>query len=366
MNLDSSKVNGQEEAAENNLPPIDCIVIGVNSAATLKRCLSSIKQSNYPSGLLTIFYVDGGSADNSVAIAQAEQDVQTLELNTPYPTPGLGRNRGWRAGEAPFVQFLDGDTILDPNWLHIGVTSFRNDIGAVSGQRKEMYPERTVFNWIGNQEWNGEAGFTDSFGGDVLITRQALETTLGYNEELVGGEDPELSRRISMLGWKILHLDCSMTRHDLAMTKISQYLKRAYRSGYGFAAVIHKSPESQTAFWQKEYFRIVIRGGGTLLLWLVTLLLGFFSFWSLFAVPVFLLSLAASFILLFFPRLARVAYFANAKKLSADEAKIYAWHCSIVVLPQVCGVVRFFWGHFTNRPLRNKRNRLATATLGAE
>ena len=349
--------------SKHSRPHIDCVVIGVNAAATLKRCLISIKSSHYPQDHLRIFYADGGSSDKSIAIAKSIPGVEAIALTPEYPTPGSGRNAGWRAGKAPFVQFLDSDTILAPNWLINGVQAFKSDVAAVMGYRTEMHPEQSVFNWIGSLEWNGRPGEAESFGGDVLIRRQVLVETSGYDEELVGGEDPELSRRIRLLGWKILQLDLRMTNHDLAMTKIRQYWKRTYRSGYAFAAVIDRFAGDTSPFWNKEFRRIKVRGGGFIGLSMLSIVSCAFIPLKLWALSIPLGFFILALVLLFFPRIFRVNYFKEDKGIAYEQAKTYAWHCSLAVLPDICGVSRYYLGKLCNRPLRNKRNKLATATM---
>jgi cellulose synthase/poly-beta-1,6-N-acetylglucosamine synthase-like glycosyltransferase len=342
------------------LPDIDCILIGVNCSKTLDRCIDSIRSCDYPQKKLHIFYVDGGSTDSSVESAGRYEEVTVIALDPEYPTPGMGRNAGWKNSMSPFVQFLDSDTILDARWLRKAVEAMADErFGAVTGMRQEMYPERTVYNWIGNIEWNGAAGLSDCFGGDVLIRRTALEKTGGYDETLVGGEDPELSRRVIRAGWQIVRLDALMTKHDLAMTTINQYLRRAFRSGYGFAAVSHRESRAGSAFWKYDVLKIVIKAGS---------FLGF----TVLAVPLFVLvpSNNAKIIVALFPfaglmvmlspRLFKTGKFMRENNLNRIEAKRYAWHCSVVVVPQFFGIIRFYVGQFFNKPLKNRRRNLKT------
>jgi len=343
------------------LPDIDCVVIGINTEATLARCLQSIIDCDYPTEKLHVIYVDGGSSDKSIDIARAA-GVQLIRLQNRHPTPGKGRNVGWRAGHSPLVQFLDSDTILEPDWLTKGVQHVTQEgTGAVQGYRKEIHPDKSVFNWLTSLEWNGPPGEAEAFGGDVLIRRTILEETGGYDEFMVAGEDPELSQRVLDTGWRIQQLDTVMTHHDIAMFKISQYWKRAYRSGYGFAAVIDKGAGRSRKFWFTEFRRIVIRGGGTLFL-------------SLFAICQLIMSLALhklffftsvisillATVLLFWPRLFRVKNFREALNLSEKQGRIYAWHCSLVVIPDILGVIRYYFGKATDRPLRNNPIKLKT------
>ena len=335
------------------------VVIGVNTEKTLGKCIESIKESRYKGGEFHVFYVDGGSADQSVAVARRFHGVRVVEIHPEYPSPGLGRNAGWQAGTSPLVQFLDSDTILDLDWLEKAVAAMSPEVGAVRGNREEVDPNASVYNWIGSLEWNAPQGECDAFGGDALIRRSILEDTGGYDEILVGGEDPELSQRIRLKGWKIIQLAEPMTRHDLAMTKVSQYWRRCFRTGYGFAAVTARFGTATKGFWLHELIRILVRGGGFLGFAFLAFSGMFFCSWAM-------LLLLPGLLLLFFPRIFRVSYFMKDKGLPQDQAKIYALHCSLVVIPEFFGLARFLWGKVTGKPLRNKRSVLGTGTMDVE
>ena len=337
------------------LPRLDFVVIGVNAEATLSACLVSILRTDYPEDLKRIYYVDGGSSDGSRELALKFPGVVVIELGLTHPTPGAGRNAGWRAGGAPMVFFLDSDTEVAPGFPRQAIGAFDQSVGAVQGKRLEKNPRGSVYNWIGDQEWQGSAGPAREFGGDVVVRREALEATGGYDAELIAGEDPELSQRLQKLGWGITRLDCLMTLHDLAMTRLAQYWRRAFRSGYAYASVRRLHGESD--FWQVEARRIRVRGGLSLSFLLVGLVMGLMG-QVLIASCCFLIAL----VLLFFPLIFRLGYFRRAKKLGLEAALIYAVHCSVVVIPQWFGMVRFELGRMLGAPLRNQPAALKTGT----
>lgn len=368
---------------------IDCVIIGVNSEKTLNACLQSIINSKYTQGRLHIYYVDGGSTDNSVSIASAFGDVTVIRLNPDYPTPGMGRNAGWKKGKSPLVHFFDSDVIVAPDWIERAVKGMKTGIGAVRGNINERHPDLSIFNWIGNLEWNVPSGKCDAFGGIVMIRRSILEQTGGYDEVLVAGEDPELSQRVKLLGWDILHLDASMCSHDLAMMTVKQYWKRAHRTGYGYAAVAlrllvmslkkfagkplmqtglkeidHKADMSFNNFWLYECFRIKVRGGGFVFLTLLSILCIPWTVQTEGITWFILIMTTFALLLLFYPLLFRVSWFMNDKKLDRSKARIYATHCSLIVVPEFFGLLRFFAGLIFNKPLRNKRSGLGTGVSG--
>jgi len=335
---------------------IDIVIIGLNCASTLRECLESVLRARYTAGHVQVIYVDSGSTDESQAIARQFPGVIVLELDAPYPSPGAARNLGWRSGSAPVVQFLDSDTVMHPDWLSVAIAGLSESVGAVRGLRQERYPEKSVFNWIADQEWNSQPGDCDTFGGDALVRREILEASGGYDEELVGGEDPELSERVRQLGWKVRQLDAPMTLHDLAMYRLEQYWRRSYRTGYGYAAVAWLHDDR--GFWLREVIRILIRGGVAPLIGLAGLLSMMMGWYlcGLLAIP--------ALGLLFQPLLLCQGRFRRSMGLTYVGALTYSLHCSLVVIPECFGVLRYWVGEFCGEPLRNSRSERGAARLG--
>jgi len=325
-------------------PRIDIVIIGLNSSQRLKACLESVKSCRYPKTKISIIYADGGSTDDSILIAKSSGCI-CVRAESCLPTPGSQRNAGWRMGSAEYIQFIDSDTLLDKEWLGKAVLAFfSEEMGAICGDRRELKPTETIFNWIGDLEWNGRPGETETFGGDVLISRVALEATGGYDPSLIAGEDPELSYRVRRAGFKILRLGESMTKHDLAMHTLGQYLKRAYRSGYAYAEVhyLHRN------FWAKEVSRILLRSV-PFIVGLIAIIASFYCSPWLLVMPL------VGAVTLLRPRIFLVRKFQESLSLSRREARIYAWHASLVVLPQFLGMLRFFLGRLLSLPLTNRR-----------
>ena len=49
---------------------IDIIIIGLNCAESLRECIGSARASAYTRGTVRLFYIDSGSSDNSIALAE--------------------------------------------------------------------------------------------------------------------------------------------------------------------------------------------------------------------------------------------------------------------------------------------------------
>src|ERR1700732_2176195 len=103
------------------------VVIGRNEGERLARCLASVRV------ISKRVYVDSGSTDGSVALAQKE-GVKVVELPVPpHFTAARARNTGLAHlltddPDLEFVQMVDGDCELQPGWIE----------GALGGRRAEL------------------------------------------------------------------------------------------------------------------------------------------------------------------------------------------------------------------------------------
>lgn len=218
------------------------VVIGRNEGERLIRCLDSL------SGAGRIVYVDSGSTDGSVAAARArDADVVGLDMAQPF-TAARARNAG-AARLAPsigYIQFVDGDCAVQPGWMAAARAALDTDPGlaAVFGRRREVHPEASRYNWLCDREWAVPPGPVRFCGGDVLIRRAALDEAGGYPEEMIAGEEPDLSIRMRARNWRIACLPVEMTLHDAAITRFGQFWKRAVRSGHAYAELAARNPRS--------------------------------------------------------------------------------------------------------------------------
>jgi cellulose synthase/poly-beta-1,6-N-acetylglucosamine synthase-like glycosyltransferase len=257
---------------QSSQPQVAVIIIGRNESSHLQDCIQSVRALDYPQHLLEIIYVDSASKDNSPQIAAA-LGAHVLEVSGDPMTAARGRNTGWTSTTAPFVLFLDGDTRVHPQFLARALAACdQPDIAAVWGHRRESNPGDSLYNRVLDLDWIYPAGFTEFFGGDVLIRRSALAEVDGYNPELIAGEEPEMCRRLRGKGWKILHIDAPMTLHDLRMTHFSQYWRRATRCGHAYAQVSSLFRNSPDPFWTPEARRNQKRGAMLLLLFAAALI----------------------------------------------------------------------------------------------
>lgn len=235
------------------------VVIGRNEGDRLKRCLASLIHN-----VKVVVYVDSGSTDGSVDVASGLGSiVVALDSSIPF-TAARARNIGAKTlfsthPEMRFVQFIDGDCELNPDWIEKAEMFLDEnpEFAVVCGRRRERYPEKTLYNQLCDIEWDTPIGETQSCGGDMMVRVEALKEVDGYRDNLIAGEEPEMCFRMRQLGWKIMRLDAEMTLHDAAMTRFSQWWKRNQRAGHAYAEGYALHGKSSEKFKQSECLSIL-------------------------------------------------------------------------------------------------------------
>ncbi len=244
----------------NHTPTVSVVIIGRNEGQRLQRCISSVHEACWGTLRHDIWYVDSRSTDNSLAQAQA-QGAQTLVLPAGPMCAAKARNLGWQSAAGEFILFLDGDTELHPDFVNQALAALADSsLCAAWGHRRESNPQQSLYTRVLDLDWIYPPGITPYFGGDVLVCRSALAQVGGFDATLNAGEEPELCARLRAKGWKILHIDAPMTRHDLAVRSFKAYARRCYRSGIAYAEVTHRMQTLGDALWQHEARRDLVHG----------------------------------------------------------------------------------------------------------
>jgi len=241
---------------------LSIVVIGRNEGARLAHCLESVARMRGIEGTKEIIYVDSASTDGSPQEASA-LGAEVIVLDNENLSAARARNAGWNVARAPYILFLDGDTILNSDFPRTALSALMLDdrIAAVWGHRREIHPEDSIYNRMMDLDWIYPPGETEYCGGDVMMRRRALEKVEGYDSTLIAGEEPELCRRLRAQGYCILHIDVPMTRHDLNIVRIRQYWERAMRAGYAYADVSDRFRTSTDPMWVRESYSNLLRGG---------------------------------------------------------------------------------------------------------
>jgi GT2 family glycosyltransferase len=238
---------------------VSAVVIGRNEGERLVRCLGSIAGMHREGFEVEVVYVDSASTDGSPQRARA-LGARVLEVRPERPCAAVGRNAGWRAARGELVLFLDGDTVLHPDFVAHSLPELTDRVAVVWGHRRESDPGGSVYNRILDLDWIYPPGPSEFCGGDALMRREVLEEVGGYDEGLIAGEEPEMCRRMRAKGWTIHHADRPMTLHDLAMKSLRAWWRRALRAGHAYAEVSERFRGTGMPLWEEDARRNLVRG----------------------------------------------------------------------------------------------------------
>lgn len=304
------------------------VAIGRNEGDRLRCCLRSVLA---PTPAPIVVYVDSGSTDGSAEFA-VSMGVHVVHLDTSIPfTAARARNAGFAKllEVCPLVEFVllvDGDCEVAATWVPTGKAFLEAhpDVVAVSGTRRERYPERSIYNALCDLSWQSEVGETRSFGGDVLLRARALQDVGGYDAALIAGEESELCIRLRRAGWKVWHLDAPMTIHDANILHFGQWWRRSTRTGWAYAegAAMNGAPPER--HWVNETRRACLWG---ILLPLLALVLALIQPWA-----------GLSVLALYPIQLARLVY---RSTLEPRLARIQSAFLMIEKFAEAAGVVKY-------------------------
>jgi GT2 family glycosyltransferase len=323
---------------------VGVVAIGRNEGERLERCLQSVRER-----VAEVVYVDSGSVDDSVSMAQTlGVEVVQLDLSTPF-TAARSRNAGVKhlleVKPAPlleFVQVVDGDCEVVEGWIDRALEEMRKPgnekVAVVCGRRRERNPQASMYNALIDMEWNTPIGEAESCGGDALIRLAAFQQVGGYDVNVIAGEEPEMCWRMRQAGWRVLRIDAEMTLHDAQLTRLSQWWKRSVRSGHAYAEglAMHGHVDGYCA-----------RTVQSIIAWALVL--------PLLALGLAWFTWGASLLLfgLYFVLWARIrADRMNTRGDSATDASQYANACVVGKFAELQGVMKYWWNRLLGRRTR--------------
>lgn len=301
--------------------PVGLVAIGRNEGDRLKRCLRSVPAH------IPVVYVDSASTDDSVAFAR-NMDAIVVELDMDKPfSAARARNEGFASllqqhPNIAFVQFVDGDCELEPDWIDSAEAFLRMhpSVAAVCGRRRERHPTASFYNKMFDDEWDTPIGQADACGGDAFFRVTAFQAVGGYDPAMIAGEEPELCQRLRIADWQIWRLGAPMTIHDADMHRFNQYWQRTIRSGFGYAQVFHKTRASGgDILYQREV--------GSALFWTVGI--GLVATLATLAFGPMLLALAP------------VIWIMQLLRLGRRQGSAKAAHMLVGKVAETIGIVRF-------------------------
>jgi len=220
--------------------------------------------------------------DNPEAVASARKagaivvDGAGLALNSA----GRARNAGYRqlkkiAPHAQYVQFIDADYALDPDWIGTAerFLSRRLEVSVLEGSTITPKGAPVVAPTLSAQKQlslDGEIQTIDRAA--TLVRAESFEAVGGFRGDLITAELEDLCVRLRRRGGRIWRLDRKMGVERPPPRSIAGWWSRCWRRGYDYAycASLHGGPPERlrvfqlvrTVFWGLVFPASVLAGAG--------------------------------------------------------------------------------------------------------
>lgn len=243
---------------ENLLPPISVIVCTRDRPHYLKRCLSALRQLDYPT--YEVIVVDNCSQDPTIEVIVADSGFHYVREENP----GLdrARNRGISEARHGIVAFIDDDALATPAWLR-GIKEGFTDSGimVVTGMvlpaeietlaqsnfeayggmskglvsftiRREEISERRLY-WASG--WG--VGANMAFRRSLFEAIGTFDVALDMGTPTNGGGDIEFFYRTVAAGYALRYEPSALVYHTHRRS-ITALDMQIYNNGRGFGAYL--------------------------------------------------------------------------------------------------------------------------------
>lgn len=219
-------------------PRIDFSIVTYNSSRWIDSFVASVLTLDYPKTLLSVFFVDNSSTDDTLEKLQTSAEVlrtQGIEVTiqvAPNNGFGAGHNIGFKKGSAPYCLVTNLDLTFETDALrHVVSTAVADVAHAAAWElRQKPYEHPKYYDPVtGSTNWNSHAC--------VLLRRSAIQAVGGFDETLfMYGEDVELSYRLRRVGHVLRYCPQAVVWHftyeTVAQVKPLQYTGSTFANLY--------------------------------------------------------------------------------------------------------------------------------------
>jgi GT2 family glycosyltransferase/2-polyprenyl-3-methyl-5-hydroxy-6-metoxy-1,4-benzoquinol methylase/spore maturation protein CgeB/Tfp pilus assembly protein PilF len=210
---------------------VDVVIPLYNKAAYTRACLEGLEATRGDVSY-NLVLVDNASTDETPQLLSEWIDRADVVRSSENLGFARGNNLGASRGSAPYVLFLNNDTVPDEGWLDALVAEIEQDVAIGIVGAKLVYPGKRDVQHAGLEIVNGtpdhvfrHAKENDSHvieprdldmvtGACLMIRRDLFEALGGFDEVYVNGvEDVDLCLRARDRGYRVRYCPSSVLVH---------------------------------------------------------------------------------------------------------------------------------------------------------
>jgi len=224
---------------------VSVIVPVYNAEKTLKECINSLLDIDYPKEKLELIFVNNSSTDRTEFILN-EYKGRIKILYERKKGPAAARNNGLLNASGEIIAFTDSDCMVDRHWLnHLLLPLQDEQVGIVGGKILAKTPYNKIEKF--GEAIHDHESAINIFRPPYVITMNwasrllVLKEADFFNEDFIRCEDVDLSHRIFMAGYKIVYAPEAVIYHRNEKT-LSGLFKEGYLHGlYSIQFIKHYS-----------------------------------------------------------------------------------------------------------------------------
>jgi len=230
-------------------PDVSVVIPTHNRAHLLQECLESLNALRYPITSFEVIVVDDGSTDTTaetVAHIQKQVMYRLHYIRQENRGPAAARNQGVQAASSDLVAFTDDDCTVHPEWLKELVVCFDADRvggvgGAIHSRSGNLIARYHECNNTLASDLSGKMVPPYLITGNACYRRVGILEAGGFDEAIShpGGEDPDLSWRVTALGYSLKFNPAAIVYHHHE-TRLADFIRSFYHYGRGYRYIATK------------------------------------------------------------------------------------------------------------------------------
>lgn len=237
---------------------ISVVVPAYNEHHRIGKCLESLIEQDYPGNAYEIIAVDNNSSDSTMEVIK---QFPVRAVSERKKGRAVARNAGIRAASGDILAFIDADCIPARDWLQNMMSCFSDiSIGCIAGEISPYKPASQLHNYLARIGYFSQSTtlahpflpFAQT--GNAAYTREVLDAIGLFDENLLSGQDADLSWRMQLeTDKKIAFAEKAVVYHPYPATYRSFY-KQKMRHAYGSVALYMKYRHLMPAKSRKETY----------------------------------------------------------------------------------------------------------------
>ena len=228
---------------ESSLPGVSVIVPTLNSEKTIDACLISILGLDYPTHLLEVIVIDGGSTDSTIEQAK-KHPVKVIhgQLNPP-----AAYNLVLKDLENEIIGLIDSDAKVEKGWLRKLVNHLDEPkVAGASGTVETWNKDKLVPRVIGYELISRYRRLPDTVERvatmNLLLKKRIVEEIGGFDEALPTQYDTDIGARLAQAGYRIA-FDAEAMCYHFHRPTLKTFFKQQYKYGQNTWKLYLKHPK---------------------------------------------------------------------------------------------------------------------------